>query len=365
MDELGLLFVTGSLTDGGAEKVMSILASGCADLGIDVTLIILRKRKVVYRVSDNVKLIQIGEPKHFIIVHRILELHRILKKSKGKVIIPFLPIISIYTMLANIGVGNKVIMSERADPSVSVAGMRWKDKIGNTFARRLGMYKRADWMVFQTPEAQLYYSEAIQKKSSIIPNPLDSSNLPECYDGMREKRIVAAGRFTDQKNFELLIEAFAEFQKNNLEYSLEIYGDGERRSCYEELIRQYGIEDKVILPGFVSDLPNRMVKAAMYVSTSNYEGISNVMLEALGMGIPTIATDCPVGGSKLYVRTDSTGILIKMNDKEGLIQAMNKIASDENYSKGISIEARKIRDELEVTNICKRWLYIAEKIRDK
>lgn len=110
------------------------------------------------------------------------------------------------TLIANIGLRKKVIMSERADPRAQFNNLPWKDKIGNFFMRKCGLYSLADWMVFQTHDAQSYYSEKIQRKSSIIPNPLDTAKLPERYAGEREKRIVAAGRFSEEKNFALLIK---------------------------------------------------------------------------------------------------------------------------------------------------------------
>ena len=125
-------------------------------------------------------------------------------------------------MIANIGLRKKVIMSERADPRAQFNNLPWKDKIGNFFMRKCGLFSLADWMVFQTPDAQSYYSEKIQKKSSIIPNPLDIDKLPERYDGEREKRIVAAGRFSEEKNFALLIDGFATFHESFPDYTLAL-----------------------------------------------------------------------------------------------------------------------------------------------
>lgn len=353
-----VIFVTGSLADGGAEKVMSILASGCAELGADVTLVVLRPKKIVYPVSEKVKVIQFMDKGKLATAKRIKNLHQVMKESTADVVIPFLPIISLYTLIANIGLGKKLIMSERADPRAKFNNLPWKDKIGNFFMRKCGLYSLADWMVFQTPDAQSYYSEKIQKKSSIIPNPLDTTKLPGMYEGEREKRIVAAGRFSEEKNFALLIDGFAAFHERFLEYTLTIYGEGALRRNYEMQIQELGLEEYVKLPGFASNLPEEINKAAMYVSTSNHEGISNSMLEALGMGVPTIVTDCPVGGAKMFVHTGDNGILISMNDKKQLVEAMTKIAKDDTFSRQISKRAIKIRKELQALTIAEKWLSI-------
>ena len=358
MENKKIMFVTGSLSDGGAEKVMSILASGCAKLGADITLVILRDKRITYPVYDEVNVIQFKFSGKLATLKRIKELHKVLKRTNVEIVIPFLPIITLYTLIANIGVGKKIIMSERADPRASLSKLPWKDKIGSFLMRRLELYSLADWMVFQTPDAMSYYSKKIQNKSSIIANPLDTDELPECYNGEREKRIVAAGRFSEEKNFPLLIKAFGKFHKEFPEYTLTIYGEGPLRNEYKKQIRDLGLEKYIDLPGFVSNLSEKINRAAMYISTSNHEGISNSMLEALGMGIPTIVTDCPVGGSKMFVHTDENGILIPMNNEAALINAMNRIAGDSEYALRISKNATVLREKLSADNICREWMNI-------
>lgn len=356
-----VIFVTGSLCDGGAERVMSILASGCAELGADVTLVVLREKERVYSLSKKVKCIQIstenGKNKIF---SRIKQLHRIFKESEATTIIPFLSLVTLYTMIANIGVGKKIVMSERADPSISIwdKSLDLKSRIGIFLMRKVGLYNLAYKMIFQTKDAQACYGKKLQSKSAIIPNPLDTKQLPDRFCGERDKRIVAAGRFSEEKNFTLLIDAFAIFREKHSQYSLTIYGEGYLRCKYEQQIKELGLSNCVLLPGFSYNLSEEINRASMYVSTSNHEGISNSMLEALGMGIPTIVTDCPVGGARMFVHTGENGILIPMNNLESLVEAMNKIAEDSNYSERISIKATEIRNQLSSESICKAWLEV-------
>lgn len=356
MNNKSVIFVTGSLSDGGAEKVISILSSGCAELGVNVKLVVLRNKKIIYPVSEKVRIIQFMDKGKFAVFSRIRKLHRVFIESDADAIIPFLPIISIYSIIANIGVGKKMVLSERADPRAKIRSLSWKDKIGNFLMRKCDLLKLADWVVFQTCDAKSYYSETVQNKSSIIPNPIDTENLPLKYTGEREKRIVAAGRFSEEKNFQMLIDGFYEFQKSYPEFRLTIYGDGRLRNNYLEQIQAKGLGSFVDLPGFVPDLPSKIQKASIYVSTSNHEGISNSMLEALGMGVPTIATDCPVGGARMFINSDYNGVLIAMNDKKALVAAMKKIVADEQYAQKISNNAVKIRELLSAEHICKQWM---------
>lgn len=351
-----VVFVTGSLSDGGAEKVMSILASKCADMGNEVTLVVLRNKKIVYPVSSNVNLIHFNFSGKMSVIKKIRELHKVLKEARAQAVIPFLSEISLYTLIANIGVGTKYIFSVRADPNISMKGHPLKTRISHFIMYSLKVHEKADWTVFQTPDAQAYFPERVQRKSSVIANPLNTELLPQRFEGIRKPRIVAAGRFSDEKNFELLLNAFSKFVKIHPEYSLELYGEGSLRTKYQEMLSDLQIEGKVSMPGFVSDLQSRMYDAAMYVSTSNHEGISNSMLEALGMGVPSIVTDCPVGGARMFVKTGENGILIPMNDEEALIKAMEKISENDEFARTISINATKIREDLSAERICEQWL---------
>ncbi|MCQ2354289.1 MAG: glycosyltransferase [Clostridia bacterium] len=358
--EKKIIFVTGAISGGGAEKVITILANGCAELGADVSLAILRERHESYAISDKVKVYRIKSGK-FKLLSRISNLRRAIKDSVADTVIPFLPLISLYTIIAGIGLRKKYVMSERGDPRISIFAKNFsgKDRVGVLFMRRLQLYRIAEHMVFQTTDARDYYCKSIRKKSVLIPNPLDCGRLPERFEGEREKRIIAAGRFSEEKNFPLLLSGFARFRKVFPEYTLTLCGDGPEGDNLKKLASDLGIADSVEFPGFCDDIHARMNRAAMYISTSNHEGISNSMLEALGMGVPTIVTDCPVGGSKMFVHTDENGILIPMNDEDSLVEGMTKIASDLGYAEKISKEAVKIRDEISSESICRRWLELA------
>lgn len=368
MSKKKIMFAIGSLARGGAEKVVSILASQCAEFGQEVCLVLLDDIERCYTVSDKVKICQVctkgSKSKE---VACIKEVRRFIKENDPDVIVPFLPLTILCIAPANFGLGKKLVFSERGDPRTKISEIKakFKHKIAHVLVRKLRLFNLGDYMVFQTPDAQRYYGKKGIKKGTIIPNPLDTSALPERFEGKREKKIVAAGRFSEEKNFPMLIRAFARFKKKFPEYTLELYGEGGLRVEFEELCSGLDITDSVLMPGFVSDLADRMVNAAMYISTSNHEGISNSMLEALGMGVPTIVTDCPVGGARMFVKTDENGILISMEDEDALVDAMIKIASDSEYSEKISKKSVKIREELSARKIAEKWIEVFEKVCSK
>ena len=194
--------------------------------------------------------------------------------------------INIFALLVNLGLKSKVIISERAHPKMGT----------QSFLRKFGqkhIYKLANKIVLQTNDVKKFYTNKIQEKCVVIPNPINE-NLPEKYEGERKKIICAAGRLTEQKNFTMLINSFAKFYENHKDYKLIIYGEGEQRKSLEAQVETLNLKEQISLPGYTNNVNEKMYDCSMYISSSNFEGISNSMLEALAMGMPTICTDCEV-----------------------------------------------------------------------
>lgn len=112
--------------------------------------------------------------------------------------------------------------------------------------------------------------------------------------------MVSVARLQPQKNHKLLLKAFAEFVKEYSEYELHLFGIGELEEELRRQAKQLQIEDRVMFRGFSANVKEEIRDSAMFVLSSDYEGISNSMIEALAMGVPVIATDCPAGGKNLY-----------------------------------------------------------------
>ena len=159
----------------------------------------------------------------------------------------------------------------------------------------------------------------------------------------------------------MLIDAFSIFHNTHLDYSLEIYGIGEEEEKLKALAQKKNISDSVHFMGFSADVNEKMRNASMYVCSSDYEGISNSMLEALGMGIPTISTDCPIGGARQVIRDHENGLLVPVRDIKSLSDAMIEIAEDKELASKLSDNAYLIRQALQIDQIAKRWVnYIDE-----
>lgn len=348
-----VLFVNLRLSGGGSEKVMAMLANSYADTGIPTQMLLLKDDEKVYPVSKRVEVIECYCPheKSKLLWHikRFITLRKAIRKSGADTVISFMWDINMKVILACLGLGKHVIVSERADPC------RVQRQRSMKFAQKW-IFPHADVMVFQTKLAMEAYPANIQKKGVVIPNPMELEKLKPCAFSDRKRVVVAAGRFTEQKNFEMLIQAFAIFAESYPEYRLVIYGDGPLRKQYEALITQLRLSDRVVMPGFAPDVTEKMRDAMIYASSSNFEGISNAMLEAQALGIPSVCTDCPVGGAAMTITNGINGILVDVGNYKMMAEAFQRIEDDPVFAKSLSENEIINAKRFSIDEICREWL---------
>lgn len=132
--------------------------------------------------------------------------------------------------------------------------------------------------------------------------------------------IVAAGRLTPQKNFQMLMRAFARLRKRH-PARLLLLGEGPERNKLESLASTLGIHNDVALPGFINNPYAAFSRAALFAMSSDYEGLGNVLIEAMACGCPVVSTDCPSGPSEI-LENGRYGELVPVNDSEALAASM-------------------------------------------
>ena len=355
MKKLGI--VTGSMSRGGAERVSLALAQYFSSKGIEVVLLTSTVASVEYEVPSSIKRIALDqEVKSSNKIMRLPQLisimRRTIKENKiDTVLIMGVPL-CLFAIPGCKGTGAKVVVSERNDPTHFEG-----KKIVQIISRHL--MKRADGYVFQTKDAQAYYTGL---SGTVIPNPLLGDNLCEPYDGIREKTIVTAGRMIPQKNQRLLLETFYEIEDKFAEYKLVLYGDGALRKEFEEFIQTHNLQERVEMPGNVADLPEKIKGAGVFVLPSNFEGMPNALIEAMALGIPCISTDCPCGGPRDLIREGENGLLVSVGNKEELKSAIIKLLTDEEMAFRLGKTGSAIRKDLSMPNIGERWMNYLEGI---
>jgi glycosyltransferase involved in cell wall biosynthesis len=135
------------------------------------------------------------------------------------------------------------------------------------------------------------------------------------------KIILSVGRLAEPKNQKLLIEAFSRIPHKG--YKLVILGEGGERDALTAQVKRLGLTGKVIMPGFVSNPYKFMARSSLFVLSSDWEGLGNVLIEALALGLPVVSTDCP-NGPREILKDCKFGHLVPTKDPEALASAMLK-----------------------------------------
>ena len=248
-----------------------------------------------------------------------------------------------------------IIYSERNDPNKTN-----QSKINKLFRKIVEF--GATHIVFQTEGAKQCYSKKVQRKSSIILNPVELSRIPERKkEDINYSEIVTVARLEPQKNQELLIDAFNLVCKKHQDIVLKIYGEGSLKNKLQNKIHELGLNDKVLLMGAKQDVLEWIKVYYCFVLTSDFEGLPNSLIEAMSMGIPCISTDCSPGGARQLLG-DDRGLIVPCGDKERLAEAINMYLEQKDIAIKFGEEAYKIRDEIESHTVAKEWINLVEKL---
>lgn len=287
-------------------------------------------------------------------ISRIRALNKVLKSEKPDVSISFMGENNFRLLLASKGIRTKTIVSVRNDPEkeYSTSSSKILAKI---------LYKKANGIVFQTEDAQKFFPEEIQRKSRIILNQVDEKFF---QDNKGEgEYIIACGRLSRQKNYPMMIKAFAEVLKEWPNEILRIYGEGVLKEELVQLTQKLRIEDSVEFMGFSTDMIEAYQSAKFLVMTSDYEGMPNVMLEALASSVPVISTDCPCGGPKMIIKDGENGLLVPVGDVREMIKAMNRLLSKSTDLQLLRRGARRSAEKFRSENVRAEWTSYIKQIK--
>lgn len=345
-----IVFVISAMARGGAERVISILANNYAKKGWDVSIIMLWHNTVGYELDEKIKIIDFSNDKKKPILRipsLIRRLKKYAKKNKPSAVVSFIAENAIISHFALKRLGVRSIVSERNDPSVV------KNPLVKWMTKRV--YAKSSVTVFQTERIKNYFPENVRKNSVIIPNPIAVKAV-----GTSEKvnEIVTAGRLESQKNQKMLINAFKTVHDLHPEYVLTIYGEGRLRGELEAQVEELGLKDAVSLPGNVENLHERTAKSKAFVLSSDYEGLSNALLEAMMMGLCSISTNC--AGSDEAITDGENGLLVPVGDQQALEKAMLKVIEDDNLRENLEKNALLSSEKYKTENVIKLWEEVIE-----
>lgn len=322
-----------SLRGGGAERVTVKLANGFADRGLKVDLVLAQAEgPYLSEVSPSVRVVDLQSSR---VLASLPGLVRYLRRERPRAMLSALNHANIVAVIARIiaGVPVRLVISERNNVSLSIgASKTLRSRVVLHMMRKI--YRRADVVmaisvgvandlanVINFPRHQIpvvfnpvVTSELIEKSRILLEHPWLEEGKPPV--------ILGVGRLTPQKDFATLIRAFAQVRTVH-DCRLVILGEGELRAELEQLIASLGVQDSVQLPGFTDNPFAWMSRVRLFVLSSRWEGLGNVLIEAMACGAAVVSTDCPSGPAEI-LEGGKWGKLVPVEDVEALAEAISE-----------------------------------------
>lgn len=352
-----IAFVTPGMTFGGAERVISILANNWCEMGHDVSMFITAtNRPPVYKMNEKIKVEYYQAYRESGVSHFKLlsSIRNFVNKEKPDCVLSFMNDVCAHTIIALIGKNIPIIYSERNDPNKTNQG-----KFDKVFRKIVEI--GAKHIVFQTNGARTCYSKKVQRKSSILLNPVNLDKIPDrTKEEINYSEIVSVARLEPQKNQELLIDAFSVVSKKHKDVILKIYGEGSLKNKLQNRIDELGLTEHVFLMGAKSDVLEWIKDSFCFVLSSDFEGLPNSLIEAMCIGMPCISTDCSPGGARELLRNDR-GIVVPCGNKEELAEAINTFIENPKIALAYGRAAYEVRNELACKVIAEKWIKLMEK----
>lgn len=353
-------FVISSLEAGGAQRVLAELANDLCGRGLSISLVTtgFYAGEDWYPVDARIervrlnKLVPARRKGVFTQVRRLLALRSAIKALGPTRIVSFMAEMNVVVLLATWGLGIPALVSERADPRHHRIGPVWN-------LLRKVIYPWAARVVVQTESVARWMREHIPRaRVAVLPNPIPRQLLEHPVPPLPagpERRLVAMGRLSEEKQFGLLIDIFAKLAIDFPNWTLWIWGEGRLRRALEDQVRTLGLQSRVLLPGGTREPWSEVAKADVFVLPSRYEGFPNVMLEAMALGRPCVAFDCQSGPRELS-RDGTRAALAPANDARALQKLLETMMRDAATRSRFALLARSVRDDFDATLVCSTWI---------
>jgi glycosyltransferase involved in cell wall biosynthesis len=320
-----------ALSGGGAERVMVTLADGFVRRGLSVDLVLVKARgPYLAEVPAAVRIVALRSSR---VSTSAMALAGYLRRERPFALLSTLNNANIVAVVAKRLAGVRTRAVVRQADTLSVAsrlgrGLVWP--LMPALARTAYPCADAIVAVSRSVAEDLVSTLGVpSQRITVIPNPVVTSELFRLakeqpkhpwFEPGEPPVVLGVGRLSRQKDFATLIHAFARVHRGRA-CRLVILGEGEERPALERLSAELGASHAVSLPGFVANPFAFMARAAVFVSSSSWEGLPGALIQALACGTPAIATDCP-GGSREVLRDGRFGCLVPVGEVAALAVAI-------------------------------------------
>lgn len=355
-----LMFYINTISCGGAERVMVNLSNQFIRKGHDVIFVTTYQTDQEYKLDNRMERKVLLERNGYNFIEKNLnctwQLRKIIKMECPDVLISFMAEPNFRAVCSSLGLKTKNLISVRNDPDREYPNVLFK------FCAKF-LYRFADCVVFQTKDAQNWFSKPIQKKSCIIMNQVNDKFF-QALPAEVHKDIVTVGRLVEQKNHEMLIRAFARIA-DKTDDNLIIYGDGDRKEALVKLVGELQLTDRVFFPGVISDVSGTVRSAKIFVLSSIYEGMPNALIEAMVLGLPCISTDCPCGGPRELFDGQKNGFLVPIGDENALAKKMLYLIENESVRAELGNCAKETAQQFSPEVVFECWEAVIARLAEK
>lgn len=347
-----ILFITSGLGLGGAEKMLCFVAEELYARNHKICIANLANTTDVSgyerSIAEGILVKKIASRD---VKGRISELRNMVKEFSADIIIGFTEIPNVLAKIVGMLTGIPSIMSERGDPNLERIGKGLKNWIV------LQLINRSKGGVFQTEGAMAFYGRCLQKRGKVIPNPIFiNGKVPFVKCENREKSVVSVGRLDNfQKRYDVMLDAFKLFSEKHSDYILKLYGRGNDEEQIKVWVEARGIADKVKFMGLTTQPMQDTCRDGMFLITSDFEGISNSLLEAMAVGLPCVSTDHTPGGARLLIQDHENGLLAPVADATALSLALCEFAENPELAKKCGENAKDVVNRFSPERIIDMW----------
>lgn len=348
MKKVRLLFVLPTLKGGGAERVVCNLMNGLNKDIFEINLFLFNKKGVYWNLIDKKINIFLASKKENISKFSIIS--SLYKTGKDMDII----VASMELMPTYMAVMVAILLRKKVIGWVHInidSILNDKNKIIRFLHRNILLkffYNKLDRIIAVSNGAKenisRYLNDKNRNRVECIYNPIKINEIKEKAKEKIEEKIenpfiIGIGRLERQKNFILLIKAYRILLDRGIKHNLIILGQGSQKEYLINEVKNLNMEEKVKFLGFKENPYKYLNQADVFIQSSIYEGLPTVLIEALVLNVPVVATNCPDGANEI-LDNGKYGLLIKMNDEEALADAIEKILNDKDLQKKYKIKSK-------------------------
>jgi glycosyltransferase involved in cell wall biosynthesis len=347
--------VIGSISSGGGtEKITIALANRLSIDGYNVFIISLTmEQKLFFDIDKNIRLYSLFKrQKNYVIrfPQIIYMLEKKVKENKIDILINVDVILALFSLPLKIFNKNLKIISWEHFNYQTNLGITRRD-----YARVLSK-KYANVIITLTEQDRNFYIDNGKSKIPVVSIANFLDNIPHTASALNNKTVIAVGRFSYQKGFDILIDVWkcVKSNKDSTDWILKIIGNGEDKEKIRKKIKELDLMSSIEIIDATKNIYDYYLSSSIYVMTSRFEGFPMVLLEAKSYGLPIVSFDCLTGPREL-IKNGYDGYIIPFGNIQLMANKILNLMSDESKRIDMGKNAKKIVNNYSVNHIILKW----------